>query len=195
MLQAEVGDEPSPHAEGEAQSAADVPMDDATSAEEEKFVEGEGGSAGAAGAVDSVKGSADLEVAIPEEGDGEEQSNDAAADSVGETEKLENGSGHAKVDGKEGGGSLEEGGVDGQNQPTENQLILVPTGEDQALSKISNNSFMLDSTQGGQDSGTEEEQAAFMKELQQFYRENMMEFKPPKFYKGLSCGDNWIGWL
>ncbi|XP_062178562.1 AT-rich interactive domain-containing protein 6-like [Phragmites australis] len=192
MSQAEVGDEPSPQAEGEAQPAADVPMDDATAAEEEKSVEDEGGPAGA---VDSVKGSADPEVA-----GAEERSGDAAADSVGEAEKLENGDGHAKVDGEKGGDSPEEGGgsdgdnkgVGGQNQPAENQLMLVPAGEDQALSKISNNSFMFDCTQGGDDSGTEEEQAAFMKELQRFYREKMMEFKPPKFYgEGLNCLKLW----
>jgi hypothetical protein len=38
------------------------------------------------------------------------------------------------------------------------------------------------------DSGTEEEQAAFMAELERFHREHGLEFKPPKFYgKGLNC--------
>lgn len=40
----------------------------------------------------------------------------------------------------------------------------------------------------GYDSGSEEEQAAFMAELERFHRENGLEFKPPKFYgKGLNC--------
>lgn len=40
----------------------------------------------------------------------------------------------------------------------------------------------------GDDSGTEEEQAAFMVELERFHREQSLEFKPPKFYgKGLNC--------
>ena len=40
----------------------------------------------------------------------------------------------------------------------------------------------------GDDSGTEEEQAAFMAELERFHREHSLEFKPPKFYgKGLNC--------
>ncbi|OVA00697.1 ARID/BRIGHT DNA-binding domain [Macleaya cordata] len=41
---------------------------------------------------------------------------------------------------------------------------------------------------GGSESGTEEEQAAFMKELENFFKERSMEFKPPKFYgEGLNC--------
>jgi hypothetical protein len=40
----------------------------------------------------------------------------------------------------------------------------------------------------GYDSGTEEEQAVFMAELESFHREHGLEFKPPKFYgKGLNC--------
>ncbi|KAF7085565.1 hypothetical protein CFC21_088979 [Triticum aestivum] len=44
----------------------------------------------------------------------------------------------------------------------------------------------------GHDSGTEEEQAAFMSELERFHREHSLEFKPPKFYgKGLNCLKLW----
>ncbi|KAG8072121.1 hypothetical protein GUJ93_ZPchr0006g45111 [Zizania palustris] len=44
----------------------------------------------------------------------------------------------------------------------------------------------------GDDSGTEEEQAAFMVELERFHREHGLEFKPPKFYgKGLNCLKLW----
>lgn len=40
----------------------------------------------------------------------------------------------------------------------------------------------------GNESGTEEEQSAFMKVLENFFRERSMEFKPPKFYgEGLNC--------
>jgi hypothetical protein len=40
----------------------------------------------------------------------------------------------------------------------------------------------------GDASGTEEEQAAFMVELERFHKEHSLEFKPPKFYgKGLNC--------
>ena len=40
----------------------------------------------------------------------------------------------------------------------------------------------------GDASGTEEEQAAFMRELENFFKERSLEFKPPKFYgEGLNC--------
>lgn len=38
------------------------------------------------------------------------------------------------------------------------------------------------------DDGAPEEQAAFMKEIESFYRERALEFKPPKFYgQPLNC--------
>ncbi|KAK3158909.1 hypothetical protein QOZ80_2AG0143260 [Eleusine coracana subsp. coracana] len=44
----------------------------------------------------------------------------------------------------------------------------------------------------GYDSGTEEDQAAFMAELERFHKEQGLEFKPPKFYgKGLNCLKLW----
>lgn len=54
----------------------------------------------------------------------------------------------------------------------------------------SKNMFFLDADHSydGNESGTEEEQSAFMKELENFFRERSMEFKPPKFYgEGLNC--------
>lgn len=40
----------------------------------------------------------------------------------------------------------------------------------------------------GSESGTEDDQSNFMKELELFFRERTMEFKPPKFYgEGLNC--------
>ncbi|XP_042007013.1 AT-rich interactive domain-containing protein 3-like [Salvia splendens] len=45
---------------------------------------------------------------------------------------------------------------------------------------------------GEDDDGTPEDQAAFMKELEHFYREMTMEFKPPKFYgQPLNCLKLW----
>ncbi|KAI3465490.1 hypothetical protein Pfo_022153 [Paulownia fortunei] len=42
------------------------------------------------------------------------------------------------------------------------------------------------------DDGTPEDQAAFMKELESFYRERAMDFKPPKFYgQPLNCLKLW----
>lgn len=56
-----------------------------------------------------------------------------------------------------------------------------------------NQSFSFDPVYGGgDDSGTEEEQAAFMKELENFFKERSLEFKPPKFYgEGLNCLKLW----
>ncbi|ERN11522.1 hypothetical protein AMTR_s00022p00128600 [Amborella trichopoda] len=56
-----------------------------------------------------------------------------------------------------------------------------------------NHSFPLDTRiVEGDDSGTEEEQAAFMRELEAFFKERSMEFKPPKFYgEGLNCLKLW----
>ncbi|KAH1224165.1 AT-rich interactive domain-containing protein 3 [Glycine max] len=60
----------------------------------------------------------------------------------------------------------------------------------------SNSKHMLfldaDHSYDGNESGTEEEQSAFMKELENFFRERSMEFKPPKFYgEGLNCLKLW----
>lgn len=67
--------------------------------------------------------------------------------------------------------------------------ITTPTPTDNG-NPISKNLFLLDEnnmSEGGE-SGTEEEQSAFMKELENFFRERSMEFKPPKFYgEGLNC--------
>ncbi|KAA0052902.1 AT-rich interactive domain-containing protein 3-like [Cucumis melo var. makuwa] len=57
-----------------------------------------------------------------------------------------------------------------------------------------NHSFILDENHiaEGSESGTEEEQSAFMKELENFFRERSLEFKPPKFYgEGLNCLKLW----
>ncbi|KAK9010927.1 hypothetical protein V6N11_043792 [Hibiscus sabdariffa] len=51
-------------------------------------------------------------------------------------------------------------------------------------------SFFLDGD--GNESGTEEEQSAFMTQLEGFFKERGMEFKPPKFYgEGLNCLKLW----
>ncbi|KAL3514901.1 hypothetical protein ACH5RR_027618 [Cinchona calisaya] len=47
----------------------------------------------------------------------------------------------------------------------------------EAFKNVINDSQILDA-----DDGTPEEQAAFIKELESFYRERGMDFKPPKFY-------------
>ncbi|KAM0873081.1 hypothetical protein ACQ4PT_038279 [Festuca glaucescens] len=117
-----------------------------------------------------------------------------------EVDKAGNGDGHteAKVDGDNGSSLKEESDIGGDNTKDangEDQPMLVPPGEvgDQNLSdKVSNSSFMFDYTSGGDDSGTEEEQAEFIKELERFYTTKLMEFKAPKFYgEGLNCLKLW----
>ncbi|EOA29883.1 hypothetical protein CARUB_v10012979mg [Capsella rubella] len=66
----------------------------------------------------------------------------------------------------------------------------VPPGADGAMR--AKRSFLLDDTSDGNESGTEEDQSAFMKELDSFFKERNMDFKPPKFYgEGLNCLKLW----
>ncbi|XP_006656264.1 AT-rich interactive domain-containing protein 5-like [Oryza brachyantha] len=201
--------------ESEGEPGADVPVDEAKAVEEEKSGKGEDGLEEAADAVDSVKDSAKHKGMDAEEELVEQEGEAAAHDSKDipvtngkrdaggnevaemEVEKLENGDGHAKADGEKGRALEVEGGSDGDKKggDGEKQLTLASAGEDvedPVLSKLASNSFMFDYSRGGDDSGTEEEQAAFMKELERFYREKLMEFKPPKFYgEGLNCLKLW----
>ncbi|KAF2291666.1 hypothetical protein GH714_028010 [Hevea brasiliensis] len=67
--------------------------------------------------------------------------------------------------------------------------IATPQSNGNSSSKYS---FLLDDDHDGNESGTEDEQWAFMKELENFFRERSMEFKPPKFYgEGLNCLKLW----
>lgn len=77
------------------------------------------------------------------------------------------------------------------------EVEISKAGEEQAGEHADNgnsdspqNMFFLDADHyyDGNESGTEEDQAVFMKELENFFRERSMEFKPPKFYgEGLNC--------
>ncbi|KAK6127407.1 hypothetical protein DH2020_038850 [Rehmannia glutinosa] len=59
--------------------------------------------------------------------------------------------------------------------------------------KTPSKSFLLDANDvTGDESGTEEVQAAFMKEVDNFHRERCLDFKPPKFYQEpLNCLKLW----
>ncbi|XP_068648316.1 AT-rich interactive domain-containing protein 6 isoform X2 [Aristolochia californica] len=81
-------------------------------------------------------------------------------------------------------------------QSKENFAQEVPLKQDTTAEETvvnANQSFSFDAHMGdGDESGTEEEQAAFMKELENFFRERNLEFKPPKFYgEGLNCLKLW----
>uniref|UniRef100_A0ACD6ATD7 Uncharacterized protein n=1 Tax=Avena sativa TaxID=4498 RepID=A0ACD6ATD7_AVESA len=104
----------------------------------------------------------------------------------------------AEMDGDKGSSVKVERGIGGDSKKDangEDQPVSVPAGkdEDRNLSdKVANNSFMFDYSSGADDSGTEEEQAEFIKELERFYTTKLMEFKPPKFYgEGLNCLKLW----
>ncbi|XP_026664802.1 AT-rich interactive domain-containing protein 3-like isoform X3 [Phoenix dactylifera] len=80
----------------------------------------------------------------------------------------------------------------------DNRIIETPLkqekaeGEQPARIEGPKQSFTFDHYLDGGDSGTEEEQAAFIKELENFFRERGIEFKPPKFYgEGLNCLKLW----
>ncbi|KAL8521169.1 hypothetical protein ACS0TY_011643 [Phlomoides rotata] len=59
--------------------------------------------------------------------------------------------------------------------------------------KSSSRSFLLDVNDvTGDESGTEEDQAEFMKEIETFHKERCLDFKPPKFYQEpLNCLKLW----
>lgn len=63
--------------------------------------------------------------------------------------------------------------------PLKEEIIGV---EDSMPIEGSSTSFTIVPYFDGDESGSEEEQAAFVKELEDFYRERNMEYKPPKFY-------------
>ncbi|KAI4314681.1 hypothetical protein L6164_027568 [Bauhinia variegata] len=81
-------------------------------------------------------------------------------------------------------------GVEVENKINEKQIAAAAENGN----SNSKHSFFLDADHSydGNESGTEEEQSAFMKELENFFRERSMEFKPPKFYgEGLNCLKLW----
>jgi len=78
-------------------------------------------------------------------------------------------------------------GLDNENKYNEKQAAVEHADNGNLISQ---NLYFLDPdySYDGNESGTEEEQSAFMKELETFFRERSLEFKPPKFYKeGLNC--------
>ncbi|KAF3440910.1 hypothetical protein FNV43_RR19196 [Rhamnella rubrinervis] len=87
----------------------------------------------------------------------------------------------------------EAGNADELKNKVDEKDITTPTPTDNG-NPITKNLFLLDENNmsEGSESGTEEEQSAFMKELENFFRERSMEFKPPKFYgEGLNCLKLW----
>ncbi|KAF8081835.1 hypothetical protein N665_0864s0013 [Sinapis alba] len=87
-------------------------------------------------------------------------------------------------------GTKSELGLSGGLNNRVHKIGQPPSGFDGTMS--AKRSFFLDDTSEGNESGTEEDQSAFMKELYHFFRERNMDFKPPKFYgEGLNCLKLW----
>ncbi|KAL5988472.1 hypothetical protein ACLOJK_036237 [Asimina triloba] len=91
-----------------------------------------------------------------------------------------------------------ENGEDGMDAGHSEQACFVgePSNQEAAMGEEqagnlegTNQSFPSDpQVLEGYDSGTEDEQADFMRELANFFRDRGLEFKPPKFYgEGLNC--------
>lgn len=68
-------------------------------------------------------------------------------------------------------------------------LELELNGQPEVNVKTPGKTFLLDTNAVvGDESGTEEEQAAFMQDLETFHKERSLEFKPPRFYgEPLNC--------
>lgn len=71
-----------------------------------------------------------------------------------------------------------------KDKVNKSELPTLPMNEKSNSAQL----FLLDGNDEGSESGTEEEQSSFMEELENFFRDRSMEFKPPKFYgEGLNC--------
>ncbi|GMI68273.1 hypothetical protein HRI_000496600 [Hibiscus trionum] len=81
---------------------------------------------------------------------------------------------------------MKEKAEDAKNEVNKLELPTTPANGN----SNSELSFFLDGD--GNESGTEDEQSAFMMQLESFFKERGMEFKPPKFYgEGLNCLKLW----
>lgn len=75
-----------------------------------------------------------------------------------------------------------------KDKVNKSELPTLPMNEKSNSAQL----FLLDGSDEGSESGTEEEQSSFMEELENFFRDRSMEFKPPKFYgEGLNCLKLW----
>ncbi|KAL9234698.1 hypothetical protein vseg_009536 [Gypsophila vaccaria] len=60
--------------------------------------------------------------------------------------------------------------------------LLARTLQDPSAGRFSNGVKRLKAIEDDEEGGTKEEQAEFMRELEAFYKERYLDFKPPKFY-------------
>ncbi|KAI7732720.1 hypothetical protein M8C21_001898, partial [Ambrosia artemisiifolia] len=82
-----------------------------------------------------------------------------------------------------------------KNDDVEEAMALVEAHEEgEGIKAVeSRKSFLLEPNSGVEDeSGTEDEQAEFIKELETFHKQRFLEFKPPRFYQEpLNCLKLW----
>ncbi|PON50047.1 ARID/BRIGHT DNA-binding domain-containing protein [Parasponia andersonii] len=85
-----------------------------------------------------------------------------------------------------------ENAVDGEENKNSVDEKCIPEPSDNGNPTLKHSFLLDDHMYEGNESGTEEDQSNFMKELENFFRERSMEFKPPKFYgEGLNCLKLW----
>ncbi|KAJ3696571.1 hypothetical protein LUZ61_000276 [Rhynchospora tenuis] len=115
---------------------------------------------------------------VPIQGKDTEKDKDSGGGEIERDTKLENGSDEDRE-----GESSEEAKEEDKEVKLEGSIVPV---EDP--NPIEGSDLFLE----GDDSGDEDEQNAFMQELERFHIEHNLEYKPPKFYgKGLNCLKLW----
>ncbi|MFS8031506.1 putative transcription factor & chromatin remodeling ARID family [Helianthus anomalus] len=108
-----------------------------------------------------------------------------------DVEQLENGEEHHHIASPSAsGGNKNDDVEDVMEGKMCADFVVVPKMESE---REIGDSFLLEPNSGVEDeSGTEDEQAAFMKEVEIFHKERFLEFKPPKFYgEPLNCLKLW----
>lgn len=82
--------------------------------------------------------------------------------------------------------------VDAEDKRNDETALIEKGGKKEEDRELTEKPFRWDPALLEDEDGTEEEQAAFMKDLEDFHKEMYLEFKPPKFYgEGLNCLKLW----
>lgn len=134
----------------------------------------------------AVPMSFDVLVSSEKVSDGPAQDGESSRQDVGEGPDLDDVKPEGDAEGGGGVGRENGGGVQSEENASLKQEVAEegpPTAD--GTNRVRSGDAWLDD---GDESGSEEEQAAFMKELENFFKERNLEFKVPKFYgEGLNC--------
>ncbi|KAF7015784.1 hypothetical protein CFC21_029543, partial [Triticum aestivum] len=124
--------------------------------------------------------------------EGAETEGEAQGNEVVETKVEAQGEEGAELKDDTQGNEAAEMDVDKAGNGDDHTEVRVDGDKGSLLKEESDNGGDNKKDANGDDSGTEEEQAEFIKELDRFYAMKLMEFKPPKFYgEGLNCLKLW----